>query len=408
MSDRDRAARPAWDGVIERPVAERLQKPRERGLTMVIDKGLGLNAIDDLMQIAAPVIDVLKLTFGTSAFFGHDVLKEKVRTVTAHGVHCMPGGTLQEVAVWQGALDRYLERARELGFDAIEISDGTIEMDARTRADAIAKAVKAGFRVLSEVGKKDPADAQPMAALAEIVNADLEGGASIVIMEAREAGKGVGIYDASGLPKEAEIEAFLAGVRDPDRILWEAPLGPQQRYLVLRFGPNVNLGNVAPEDVLALEALRCGLRGDTLKRAWLAAGADRRPPSLAAPRSGARLRGRTSRGRPERSMTALFVATLAALGFVGAFITGLVGVGGAVVMIPLLYYVPPWLGVGALDQAGGRRHHGARCWRAPWWARAVHGGAGGVHRPLAVIAGTAMAVASLAGAVASRYVGSRS
>jgi phosphosulfolactate synthase len=238
---------------------------------MVIDKGLGLNAIDDLMQVAAPAIDVLKLTFGTSALFGHDVLKEKVRTVTAHGVHCMPGGTLQEVAVWQGALERYLDRARELGFDAIEISDGTIEMDAGTRAAAIAKAVKAGFRVLSEVGKKDPADAQPMAALAETVNADLDGGAFVVIMEAREAGKGVGIYDASGLPREAEIDAFLRGVRDPDRVLWEAPLGPQQRYLVLRFGPNVNLGNVAPEDVLALEALRCGLRGDTLKRAWLAA-----------------------------------------------------------------------------------------------------------------------------------------
>jgi phosphosulfolactate synthase len=130
--------------------------------------------------------------------------------------------------------------------------------------------VKAGFRVLSEVGKKDPADAQPMSALAEIVNADLDGGAFMVIMEAREAGKGVGIYDASGLPKEAEIEAFLRGVRDPARILWEAPLGPQQRYLVLRFGPNVSLGNVVPEDILALEALRCGLRGDTLKRAWLA------------------------------------------------------------------------------------------------------------------------------------------
>ncbi len=270
MSERDKATRPAWDGVIELPVPERLRKPRERGLTMVIDKGLGLNAIDDLMQTAAPVIDVLKLTFGTSAFFNHDVLKEKVRTVTAHGVHCMPGGTFQEVAVWQGTLDRYLDRARELGFDAIEVSDGTIELDTRTRADAIAKAVKAGFRVLSEVGKKDPADARPMAALAETVNADLESGASIVIMEAREAGKGVGIYDASGLPREAEIEAFLAGVRDPDRILWEAPLGPQQRYLVLRFGPNVNLGNVAPEDVLALEALRCGLRGDTFKRAWLA------------------------------------------------------------------------------------------------------------------------------------------
>jgi phosphosulfolactate synthase len=271
MSERDKAGRPAWDGVVTPPVPERLRKPRESGWTMVIDKGLGLNAIDDLMQVAASSIDVLKLTFGTSAFFNHDVLKEKVRTVTAHGVYCMPGGTLQEVAIWQGAIDRYLDRARELGFNAIEVSDGTIEMDLGTRAEAIAKAVKAGFRVLSEVGKKDPSDAQPMAALAEIVNADLEGGAFMVIMEAREAGRGVGIYDASGLPKEAEIEAFLRGVRDPGRVLWEAPLGAQQRYLVIRFGPNVNLGNVAPEDVLALEALRCGLRGDTLKRAWRAA-----------------------------------------------------------------------------------------------------------------------------------------
>ncbi len=262
--------RPAWEGVIEWPVRERLRKPRESGWTMVIDKGLGLNAIDDLMQVAAPVIDVIKLTFGTSAFFRYDVLKEKVRTIKAHGVDCMPGGTFQEVAIWQGTFDRYLDRARELGFTAIEISDGTIEMDAATRADAIAKAVKAGFRVLSEVGKKDPKDAQPMAVLAEVVTADLGHGAFMVIMEAREAGKGVGIYDASGLPKEAEIDAFLKGVKDPSRILWEAPLGPQQRYLVLRFGPNVNLGNIPPEDILALEALRCGLRGETLKRAWLA------------------------------------------------------------------------------------------------------------------------------------------
>ena len=266
----EKVERLAWDGVIEMPVRERLRKPRESGWTMVIDKGLGLHVIDDLMQVAAPVIDVVKLTFGTSAFFTYDVLKEKVRTITAHGVYCMPGGTFQEVAVWQGRFDRYLERGRELGFNAIEVSDGTIEMDAKTRAEAIGKAVKVGFRVLSEVGKKDPNDAQPMALLADTVNADLDHGAFMVIMEAREAGKGVGIYDASGLPKEAEIAAFLEGVRDPSRVLWEAPLGPQQRYLVLRFGPNVNLGNVAPEDILALEALRTGLRGDTLKRAWLA------------------------------------------------------------------------------------------------------------------------------------------
>ncbi|MGH7320198.1 MAG: phosphosulfolactate synthase [Candidatus Rokuibacteriota bacterium] len=265
----ERKEHPAWEGVVELPARDRLRKPRESGWTMLIDKGLGLHAIDDLMQTAAAPIDVIKLTFGTSAFFAYDVLKEKVRTIIAHGVHCMPGGTFQEVAVWQGALDRYLDRARELGFDAIEVSDGTIEMDAETRAEAIGKAVKAGFRVLSEVGKKDPSDAQPMAVLADVVNADLDRGAFMVIMEAREGGKGVGIYDASGLPKEAEIDAFLKGVRDPDRILWEAPLGQQQRYLVLRFGPNVNLGNISPEDILALEALRCGVRGDTLKRAWL-------------------------------------------------------------------------------------------------------------------------------------------
>jgi phosphosulfolactate synthase len=266
----DKTDRPAWEGVIEWPVRDRTRKPRTQGWTMVIDKGLGLHGIDDLMQVAAPVVDVVKLTFGTSAFFTHDVLKEKVRTITAHGVHCMPGGTFQEVAVWQHRFDPYLERARALGFDAIEISDGTIELDAKTRAEAIRNAVAAGFRVLSEVGKKDPSDAQPMSLLADEVNADLDHGAFMVIMEAREAGKGVGIYDASGLPKEAEIDAFLKGVRDPSRVLWEAPLGPQQKYLVLRFGPNVNLGNIAPEDSLALEALRCGLRGDTLKRAWLA------------------------------------------------------------------------------------------------------------------------------------------
>src|SRR5262249_9043094 len=199
---RETNGRPAWDGVIEPPVRDRLEKPPESGWTMVIDKVAGLNAIDDLMQIAAPCIDVVKLTFGTSAFFRFDVLKEKVRTITAHGVACMPGGTLGEVAIWQSAFDRYLDRARELGFTAMEVSDGTIEMDARTRADAITRAVKAGFRVLSEVGKKDPNDAQPMAVLADVVNADLDCGAFMVIMEAREAGKGVGIYDASGLPKE--------------------------------------------------------------------------------------------------------------------------------------------------------------------------------------------------------------
>jgi len=237
---------------------------------MVIDKGLGLNQVDDLLASAAEAIDVIKLTFGTSAFLPYDLLKEKVRRITAAGCYVMPGGTFQEVAVWQRSYDRYLERARELGFNAIEISDGTIAMDLKTRRTVIEQSVKAGFLVLTEVGKKDPNDAPPMAVLADEVMHDLSLGAFMVIMEAREAGKGVGIYDASGLPRESEIEGFLRGVRDPSRLLWEAPLGHQQKYLVLKFGPNVSLGNIPPEDILALEALRCGLRGDTLRRAWQA------------------------------------------------------------------------------------------------------------------------------------------
>lgn len=264
------AERGAWDGVIRIPLPERARKPRTVGWTMVIDKGLGLNQVDDILSAAAEAIDVIKLTFGTSAFFPYELLKEKVRRITAAGCYVMPGGTFQEVAVWQRGYDRYLERARELGFNAVEISDGTIEMDLKTRRAVIEQAVKAGFRVFTEVGKKDPSDALPMAVLADQVMNDLSLGAFMVIMEAREAGKGVGIYDASGLPKESEIEAFLKGVRDPSRLLWEAPLGNQQKYLILKFGPNVNLGNIPPEDILALEALRCGLRGDTLKRAWQA------------------------------------------------------------------------------------------------------------------------------------------
>jgi phosphosulfolactate synthase len=182
----------------------------------------------------------------------------------------MPGGTFQEVCVWQGTFDRYLARAEALGFNAVEVSDGTIAMDARTREAVIRKAVRAGFRVITEVGKKDPGEALSMRAMAEEAERDLVLGAFMVLVEAREAGRGVGVMDAHGVPLDAEIDALVAGVKEPACLIWEAPLAAQQRHFILRFGPNVSLGNVAPEDVLALEALRCGLRGDTLKRAWRA------------------------------------------------------------------------------------------------------------------------------------------
>ncbi len=174
-----------------------------------------------------------------------------------------------EVSVWQGTYAKYLKRCKELGFNAIEFSDGTIEIDLKTRADCIKRAVDMGFMVVSEVGKKDPDEKVAAAKMHEEIAADLANGSFKVIVEAREAGKGVGIYDKDGKPKQDEVDAIIRGVDDITRLEWEAPIKNQQQFLIQRFGINVSLGNVPPEDILALEALRNGLRGDTLKQAFL-------------------------------------------------------------------------------------------------------------------------------------------
>jgi phosphosulfolactate synthase len=238
---------------------------------MVIDKGLGEHGLKDLLQTAGDYIDVIKLTFGTSAFFGRDKLRKKNALITESGVEVMPGGTFLEVSVWQKTWPAYLIRARELGFTAVEVSDGTIEMDRSTRRDIIQRARDEGFKVFTEVGKKDPGEALPIEIVQGIIREDLGNGAFKVIVEAREAGRGVGIYDKEGRTRAEEIDRILAGGAEAEDLLWEAPLKNQQQDLVLRFGPNVNLGNVPPEEVLALEALRQGLRGDTMKRAYLGA-----------------------------------------------------------------------------------------------------------------------------------------
>jgi len=260
----------AWEGVFEMPCPGRSRKPRKNGFTMVIDKGLGLPRTQDLIETAAEVVDDVKLTFGTSAFYDGDLLKRKNEMLRAAGIDCMPGGTFLEVSVWQRRYPQFLKRAKDLGFSMIEVSDGTIEMSAETRKDCIKRALDAGFRVISEIGKKDPSEKVSLSLMHEQIASDLALGVYKVIVEAREAGKNVGIYDKDGKTRMDEVDAILSGVKDPDVLVWEAPLKNQQQDLILRFGVNVNLGNIPPEDVLALEALRQGLRGDTLKRAYLA------------------------------------------------------------------------------------------------------------------------------------------
>jgi phosphosulfolactate synthase len=221
-----------------------------------------------LILCAGDYIDIIKLTFGTSAFFDKDVLKKKNDLITSSGIDVMPGGTFLEVAVWQKTLGAYLKRALLLGFTAMEISDGTIEMDKRMRKEAIQRALDQGFKVITEVGKKDPREALSMEAIHDLIAQDLSSGAFKVIIEAREAGRGVGIFDQEGKTKKDEIDRILSGGADANDLVWEAPFKNQQQDLILRFGLNVNLGNIPPDEVLALEALRQGVRGDTLKQAY--------------------------------------------------------------------------------------------------------------------------------------------
>lgn len=258
----------AWNGCIEPPVIGRTEKPRTTGITMILDKGLGVYATEDLVDTAAAYVDFVKFSFGTSAFYTKDVCVEKTEVLTDAGIYVMPGGTFLEVAIWKNKYNDYLKQAKKLGFNAIEISDGTIEISAAARADAIKKAVDAGFCVLTEVGKKDPSEEIPISAMHEIIASDLKNGAFKVIVEAREAGKGVGIFDKDGKVKEEEADEILAGVENADDLLWEAPIKNQQEFLILKMGVNVSLGNIPPGDILALEALRQGLRGDTLKKAY--------------------------------------------------------------------------------------------------------------------------------------------
>jgi phosphosulfolactate synthase len=259
----------AWGVDIDFPLQGRKSKPRDIGLTMMLDKGLGLNQTEDLLDMAADYIDFHKLSFGTSALYSPKNLHQKIELVTSYGVDIYPGGTYLEIAVTQGKLDLYLDRAKELGFTAIEVSDGTIELTSGQRSAIIKKAVKRDFKVLSEIGKKDPNKKFKLSKMINQLKRDIDDGAYKVIVEARESGKGISIYDSEGEIEEFKMEQLLLGAYDKNDIIWETPLKKQQVEFINTLGSNVNLGNIAPDEILALESLRVGVRGDTFKTALL-------------------------------------------------------------------------------------------------------------------------------------------
>ncbi|KUK41054.1 MAG: Phosphosulfolactate synthase [Clostridia bacterium 62_21] len=255
-----------WQDMLVFPLRGRTRKPRSVGVTMLLDKGLGLAETRDLVGIAGDYIDIIKLGFGTSALYDDDILREKVDLVRQYQIDIYPGGTFFEIAVLQDKVSYYLRLAREIGFTAIEVSDGTINLAPRLRQAAIEQAANLGFTVLAEVGKKWVNGESPdYRELAEQALRDLAAGARWVIVEGREFGRNVTLFDSEGSLKEHALKEMQKHLGDPDRIIWEAPLKKQQEALVEWFGPNVNLGNIPPREVLALEALRVGLRSDTLR-----------------------------------------------------------------------------------------------------------------------------------------------
>lgn len=257
----------AWGDLFSSLFSDRITtKPREQGLTMVLDRCHSLYDTEDLLTLSGDYIDQIKLTFGTTVFVDESLLRRKIERIRAHGVDIYPGGTLMEAAVVQGIYPQYLQRAQELGFTAVEISDGTITMSRQVRDEAIARALDGGLKVITEVGKKDRAIQLSPLEMCDQIAGDLSLGADKVIIEARESGQGIGIYDDEGTVRDDILTAIINCLGDSrGDIIWEAPLKRQQTELIMRCGPNVSLGNIKPRDVLGLEALRCGLRFETFR-----------------------------------------------------------------------------------------------------------------------------------------------
>ncbi|HRB30769.1 MAG TPA: phosphosulfolactate synthase [Ferruginibacter sp.] len=239
-------------------IPDRIAKPRKSGLTMVMDKGLSVDEAKNFMSVAAPHIDMVKLGFGTA--YVTKTLKEKLEIYRSHDVPVYFGGTLFEAFLIRNQFEDYITVCKEYGISYMEVSDGSITIPHTEKCGYIEKLTKHGL-VLSEVGSKDAAHIIPPYKWIELMRAELNAGSSYVIAEAREAGN-VGIYRGTGEVREGLVQEILTQIPE-QQIIWEAPQKAQQLYFLELIGCNVNLGNIAPSEVIALEAMRIGLRGDT-------------------------------------------------------------------------------------------------------------------------------------------------
>lgn len=238
-------------------------KPRSRGLTSIIDKGLGPAGAADILATMGPWIDVAKLGWGTARLQRREVLAEKIGEYHDHDVEVCTGGTFLEIAYSQGRVVELLDEARRIGIGLVEVSNGVHPMTRDEKSSLIRQVRASGLKAWSEVGRKS-AEEDARIGLAdrlESIETDLEAGAEKVVLEARESGT-IGIYDREGKPASELLHRIVERV-GTDCLVFEAPRKSQQVWMIRNFGPEVNLGNVTADEALSVATLRTGLRGDT-------------------------------------------------------------------------------------------------------------------------------------------------
>lgn len=236
----------------------RMQKPRENGLTMVMDKGLSVREAEDFMEVGAGFTDLVKLGWSTS--FITPRLQDKLNVYRHAGVSTYLGGTLFEAFVIRNQFEDYLRLLEKYKLEYAEVSDGSIILEHEEKCAYIAELSK-HVRVISEVGSKDDTKILAPRKWISLMKAEREAGSWKLIAESRESGN-VGLYRETGEVRQGLVDEILHEIKRED-IIWEAPLKAQQVWFIKLVGPNVNLGNISPHEIIALESTRLGLRGDT-------------------------------------------------------------------------------------------------------------------------------------------------
>ncbi|MES2761550.1 MAG: phosphosulfolactate synthase [Bacteroidota bacterium] len=239
-------------------IPDRTERPRKSGITMVMDKGISLKHAEDFVDSYADYVDFVKLGFGTSVMSKN--VKEKIKIYQKAGIKTYLGGTLFEAFVARGKFDEYQKFIDSYGLDSAEVSDGSINIEHDSKCKFISTLAK-NFTVLSEVGSKEEGIIIHPAKWTSMMKAELEAGSFKVIAEARESGT-VGIFHKNGSAHSMLITRITNKINVED-IIWETPQKSQQVYFINLFGANVNVGNISVDDVIPLETLRVGLRGDT-------------------------------------------------------------------------------------------------------------------------------------------------